>query len=42
MQPNTENKWLRWDPYPEWFDPRLVQESVDELVEFFFDHFLKG
>ncbi|TIA08481.1 alpha/beta-hydrolase [Aureobasidium pullulans] len=41
MEVNTENKWLRWDPYQEWFDLWSVRESIDELAEFF-DHFLKG
>ncbi|KAI5237090.1 alpha/beta-hydrolase [Aureobasidium subglaciale] len=38
---NAENKWLRWDPYQEWFDLWSVRESIDELAEFF-DLFLKG
>ncbi|KAI5196325.1 alpha/beta-hydrolase [Aureobasidium subglaciale] len=41
MQVNVENKWLRWDPYQEWFDLWSVRESIDELAEFF-DLFLKG
>jgi predicted acyl esterase len=40
MQINTGNKWLRWDPYQEWYDLWAVRESVDELAAFF-DRFLK-
>lgn len=38
---DTKDKWLRWDPFQEWFDLWSVKESVDELAAFF-DHFLKG
>ena len=38
---DTPHKWLRWDPFQEWFDLWSVKESVDELAAFF-DHFLKG
>ncbi|KAF7173651.1 hypothetical protein CNMCM5623_005889 [Aspergillus felis] len=38
---DTKDKWLRWDPYQEWFDLWAVKESRDELAAFF-DKFLKG
>lgn len=38
---DTPHKWLRWDPYQEWFDLWAVKESRDELAAFF-DRFLKG
>lgn len=38
---DTQHKWLRWDPYQEWFDLWAVKESRDELAAFF-DKFLKG
>ncbi|KAL4810489.1 alpha/beta-hydrolase [Aspergillus unguis] len=38
---DTPQKWLRWDPYQEWFDLWAVKESRDELAAFF-DKFLKG
>jgi predicted acyl esterase len=41
MQLNTKDKWLRWDPFQEWYDLWAVQESIDELASFF-DHYLKG
>jgi predicted acyl esterase len=41
MQVDTKEKWLRWDPYQEWYDLWAVQESIDELASFF-DHYLKG
>jgi predicted acyl esterase len=28
---DTTDKWLRWDPYQEWFDLWTVKESRDEL-----------
>lgn len=37
---DTKDKWLRWDPYQEWFDLWVVKESRDELAAFF-DKFLK-
>jgi predicted acyl esterase len=40
MQLGTKNKWLRWDPYQEWYDLWSVQESIDELASFF-DRYLK-
>lgn len=36
---DTTDKWLRWDPYQEWFDLWTVKESRDELADFF-DKFL--
>lgn len=41
MQVNTKDKWLRWDPYQEWYDLWSVQESIDELATFF-DRYLKN
>lgn len=41
MQVNTSEKWLRWDPYQEWYDLWVVKESRDELASFF-SKFLKG
>lgn len=41
MQIQSKDKWLRWDPYQEWYDLWAVKESIDELAEFF-DHYLKG
>ncbi|CEL03660.1 hypothetical protein ASPCAL04810 [Aspergillus calidoustus] len=41
LQVNTDQKWLRWDPYQEWYDLWVEQESKDELAAFF-SHFLKG
>jgi predicted acyl esterase len=35
MQLGTKDKWLRWDPYQEWYDLWAVQESIDELASFF-------
>ncbi|KAH7366681.1 Alpha/Beta hydrolase protein [Pyrenochaeta sp. MPI-SDFR-AT-0127] len=35
MQVNTKDKWLRWDPYQEWYDLWSVPESIDELASFF-------
>jgi predicted acyl esterase len=32
---DTKDKWLRWDPYQEWFDLWTVKESRDELTAFF-------
>lgn len=41
LEVDTKDKWLRWDPYQEWFDLWSVKESVDELASFF-DRYLKG
>lgn len=41
LEVSTEEKWLRWDPYQEWYDLWAVQESKDELAAFF-SHYLKG
>lgn len=41
MQLGSKDKWLRWDPYQEWYDLWAVQESIDELAHFF-DKYLKG
>lgn len=38
---DTSEKWLRWDPYQEWYDLWVVKESRDELAQFF-GHYLKG
>ncbi|KAJ5901248.1 hypothetical protein N7504_007241 [Penicillium tannophilum] len=38
---DTKDKWLRWDPYQEWFDLWTVKESRDELAAFF-GKFLRG
>lgn len=37
----TSEKWLRWDPYQEWYDLWVVKESIEELAQFF-DYYLKG
>ncbi|KAJ0341860.1 hypothetical protein COL154_006194 [Colletotrichum chrysophilum] len=37
----TNEKWLRWDPYQEWYDLWVVKESRDELAQFF-GYYLKG
>ncbi|KAI8651846.1 PepX-C domain-containing protein [Fusarium sp. Ph1] len=31
----TSEKWLRWDPYQEWYDLWCVDESKEELAKFF-------
>ncbi|OJJ65150.1 hypothetical protein ASPSYDRAFT_39945 [Aspergillus sydowii CBS 593.65] len=41
LQVDTDHKWLRWDPYQEWYDLWVEQESKDELAQFF-GHYLKG
>ena len=41
MQLNTSQKWLRWDPYQEWYDLWVEKESRDELASFF-TRFLKN
>ncbi|KAH6209133.1 hypothetical protein HBI15_155430 [Parastagonospora nodorum] len=41
MQLSSKEKWLRWDPYQEWYDLWVVQESIDELASFF-DRYLKN
>ena len=41
MHVNTKDKWLRWDPYQEWYDLWSVRESIDELASFF-DRYPKG
>ncbi|TKY87866.1 hypothetical protein EX895_003447 [Sporisorium graminicola] len=41
MELPTDQKWLRWDPYQEWYDLWAVQESIDDLAKFF-DRYLKG
>ncbi|KAJ5363867.1 alpha/beta-hydrolase [Penicillium cataractarum] len=38
---DSEDKWLRWDPYQEWFDLWVEKESRDELASFF-SKYLKG
>jgi predicted acyl esterase len=38
--PSSE-KWLRWDPYQEWYDLWAVEESRDELARFF-GKYLRG
>ncbi|KAH8710146.1 Alpha/Beta hydrolase protein [Phaeosphaeriaceae sp. PMI808] len=40
MQIKSKDKWLRWDPYQEWYNLWAVQESADELA-LFFDRYLK-
>ncbi|EXK81026.1 hypothetical protein FOQG_14456 [Fusarium oxysporum f. sp. raphani 54005] len=37
----TDEKWLRWDPYQEWYDLWCVDESKEELSQFF-GYYLKG
>lgn len=41
MQVGTKDKWLRWDPYQEWYDLWAIKESIEELASFF-DCYLKG
>jgi uncharacterized protein len=41
LEVDTKDKWLRWDPYQEWYDLWVVQESRDELAQFF-NYYLKG
>ncbi|KAF9892293.1 hypothetical protein FE257_002070 [Aspergillus nanangensis] len=41
MEVDTEQKWLRWDPYQEWYDLWAVEESREELAAFF-SRFLKN
>ncbi|CAK7205262.1 hypothetical protein SEUCBS139899_008029 [Sporothrix eucalyptigena] len=38
---DTPHKWLRWDPYQEWYDLWAVPESRNELAAFF-GKFLRG
>ncbi|KAI0020861.1 Alpha/Beta hydrolase protein [Xylariomycetidae sp. FL0641] len=37
----TEEKWLRWHPWQEWYDLWGNPQAKDELMQFF-DHYLKG
>lgn len=37
----SKEKWLRFDPWQEWYDIWAVKESTDEL-QAFFDKYLKG
>ncbi|KAJ9156046.1 Alpha/beta-hydrolase [Pleurostoma richardsiae] len=41
MEVQTDEKWLRWDPYQEWYDLWAVKESRDELARFF-GYYLKN
>lgn len=41
LEVQCEDKWLRWDPYQEWYDLWVVEESREELAQFF-NHYLKG
>jgi predicted acyl esterase len=41
MELASRQKWLRWDPYQEWYDLWAVQESTEDLVRFF-DRYLKN
>lgn len=41
LEVDSPYKWLRWDPYQEWFDLWADEHSRDELG-LFFDKFLKG
>jgi predicted acyl esterase len=41
LELDTQDKWLRWDPYQEWYDLWVEKESRDELASFF-SKFLKG
>ncbi|KAL4874494.1 alpha/beta-hydrolase [Aspergillus karnatakaensis] len=41
LQIGSKEKWLRWDPYQEWFDLWVQPESREELLAFF-DKYLKG
>ncbi|RMZ72005.1 X-Pro dipeptidyl-peptidase C-terminal non-catalytic domain-containing [Pyrenophora seminiperda CCB06] len=41
MQIASKDKWLRWDPYQEWYDLWAVRSSIDELA-LFFDRYLKN
>jgi len=41
LEVDSKDKWLRFDPYQEWYDLWCVRESIDELASFF-GRFLKG
>ncbi|CAG8918563.1 unnamed protein product [Penicillium salamii] len=41
MELDTSDKWLRWDPYQEWYDLWVEKKSQNELAAFF-SKFLKG
>jgi predicted acyl esterase len=41
LEINSKDKWLRFDPWQEWYDIWAVKESTDEL-QAFFDKYLKG
>ncbi|KAL4923719.1 CocE/NonD family hydrolase [Aspergillus undulatus] len=41
LEVQSEQKWLRWHPYQEWFDMWGNPEATTELLSFF-DRYLKG
>ena len=41
LEVSSEQKWLRWHPWQEWFDLWGNPQANTELVQYF-DHFLKG
>jgi predicted acyl esterase len=41
LEIDSKDKWLRFDPWQEWYDIWAVKESTDEL-QAFFDKYLKG
>lgn len=41
LEVKSKDKWLRWDPYQEWYDLWAIKESRDELAQFF-GKYLRG
>ncbi|KAF9885272.1 hypothetical protein FE257_013070 [Aspergillus nanangensis] len=41
LEVQSSEKWLRWDPYQEWYDLWAVEDSREELARFF-GKYLRG